>query len=872
MQQESMLSAAVRGIFLGAAIVSTGPAVAQESGEPIEEIVTTGTRIVRADMFDTAGHVVNIEEEQIDALSVLNVADVLRSSPLNIYGSFSERSGNTALSNATIDLRGLGSERTLVLIDGMRLPGSPNLGADSVNINMLPMTAIQRIDILADGASAVYGSDAVAGVLNLVMHKNFDGAEISMRYGDRSEDDGSDVSAGFLAGGGSGRGNVTLALEYSRRDPIFDRDRSYTAPWVRDTDGDGEIHLYADTDGISYLGRTWEIYDPNTNYYELAAAADCPTTDGFVGVMGAGSFGLPDQTMCGYAYAEISANRAELEKVNSYVHASYDLTADVELYARGLFSENEAFGRFAPPAALWPNPPASHPHNPFDMSQMIVEGLITDEAELWGYYRWTNVGPRDDHVKDTQWDGVVGVKGKLTDNVSFDVYAQSGEYTSRTKGKYYLSYTGLEEVLNNDIDPFSDEGVALMRAMPWQDNFTKQNRLYAHVQFGAGDWIGAAEAIGLIGAEYTDIDYANQFDPESEAGLIGGSAGNSSAGRRHYKSVFFEYLLPVTYNSELNIAGRYDDYSDFGSEFSPSISYSISVNDYLALRARWGQGFKAPALNSLYGAEAFFAEGGYDPITGANRGFPTYYSPNPDLDAELSTSYSIGMNWEYVEGHSIDLAYYAVEIEDVITWPSAQSIMWAEAAGVELGPDGTRVERVGGNVREVHSFASNADKLEVSGIDVQLHSVFEASWGHLAIDAFVSHQLEYKQNAFFKGGFQDTAGFAYQPQSRAQASVRWDLGNHGIDWVVDYIGPYAEGNDIDLETGRLTTSKKDLDSWTVMNLAYRFDAQQYGALKIGANNLMNKDPVLDKDGKYDNSYLYDAIGRVIYVEYGKAFR
>ena len=867
-----MLSAAVGGILLGALIVSADTAVAQDSDKPIEEIVTTGTRIVRTDMFDTAGHVVNIQEEQIDALAALNIADVLRSSPLNAYGSFSERSGNTALSNAKIDLRGLGSERTLVMIDGMRLPGSPNFGADSVNINMLPMTAIQRIDILADGASAVYGSDAVTGVVNLVTHKNFDGVEISMRYGDRSEDDGGDSSVGILTGGGNDRANVTFAWEYSKRDPIFDRDRPYTAPWIRDTDGDGKIHVYTDTDGISYMGRSWEVYDPNTNYYELAAAADCPTTDGFVGVMGAGSFGLPDQTMCAYAYAEISTNRAELEKVNSYIHASYDLTTDAELYARGLFSSNDAFGRYAPPAASWPNPPASHPHNPFNMEQMIADGLITDEAELWGYYRWTNIGPRNSYFDDQQWDGVVGVKSTLTDSVSFDIYAQSGEYTSKSKGKYFLSYTGLDEVLDNNLDPFSDEGIDLLRAVPWQDNFTKQNRLYAHVQFDAGDWFSAGEAIGLIGAEYTDIDYSNQFDPESEAGLIGGSAGNSSAGRRHYKSVFFEYLLPVTHNSELNIAGRYDDYSDFGSEFSPSISYSISVTDYLALRARWGQGFKAPALNSLYGTEAFFAEGGYDPITGANRDFPTYYSPNPDLDAELSTSYSLGMNWEYAEGHAIDLAYYAVEIEDVITWHSAQSIVWAEAAGVEFDPDGTRVERVGGNVREVHSFASNADKLEVNGIDLQLHSVFDAGWGVLAIDAFVSHQLEYKMNAFFKGGFQDTAGFHWQPQTRAQASMRWELGNHGIDWVVDYIGPHSEEDYIDVETGKVTTSNKNLDSWTVMNLAYRFDAQQYGTLKIGANNVTNEDPVLNKDGKYDNSYLYDAIGRVIYVEYRKAFR
>ncbi len=861
---------AVGAAVAGTALAPDSLIVAQEPDD-VEEIVITGTRIVRHDRFDVAAQVVNIDETQIDSLAGLNIADVLRSSPLNAYGSWNERSGSTVQSNATFDLRGLGDQYTLVLVDGMRLPGSPNLGADAVNINMLPMVAVQRIDILADGASAVYGSDAVAGVVNMVMHKDFDGVELSMRYGDRAEDDGGDRSIGILAGTGNDRGSVTFALEHSKRDVIFDRDRWYTAPRVEDTDGDGEIHVYTDTDGISYYGRTWEIWDPTTGYYELAAAADCPTTGGFRGVMGAGAFGLPTNTVCSYAYAEISANRAGLEKLNAYAYATYDVSDNAELYVRGLFSENDSFGRYAPPAAPWRNPPASHPHNPFDTDQMIVDGLITDEAELWGYYRWTNIGPRDNNVDDKQWDAVVGLKGDISDNLSFDVYAQFGEYTSKSTGTYFLSYPGLDYVLENDIDPFSDAGVEAMRATTTQDNFNRQNRLYAHMQFDAGNLLGAGTGTVLIGAEYADIDYQNKFDDMSEQGLIGGSAGNSSAGQRNFTSMFAEYLLPVTQNSWVNLAGRYDDYSDFGSAFSPGISYNIEVTDSLALRARWGRGFKAPALDYLYGPDGFSADSGYDPITGTDHGFAWWYNVNPDLDAEESTSYSVGANWEYIEGHSVDLAYYAVEIEDVIDWPSGQSLLFAEAAGVQFDPDGTRVERRGGIVTDVYSHPTNADKLEASGIDFQAHSVFDTDWGLFSLNAFASHQLEYKENAYFKGGFQDTSGFEYNPQTRAQASILWNKGAHGIDYVIDFIGPYAEENIIDMETGALGASENDLDSWTVMHLAYRFDAGRFGRLKIGANNVTNEDPVLNKDGKFDNNFLYDSIGRVVYVEYRKTF-
>jgi len=879
MRKPSALSAAISGILFGAAMTPAGVAVAQDDGsEVLEEIITTGSRIVRTDKFDTAGHVINVDEQAIDALAELNIADVLRSSPLNAYGSFSERSGSSAQSNATFDLRGLGSQRTLVMLDGQRLPGSPALGADSVNINMLPMVAIQRMDILADGASAVYGSDAVAGVVNLVTHKDFDGVEISMRYGDRDLDDGGDSSIGILAGASNDRGSIVFAAEFSKRDPIFDADRSYTAAFVDDAgygDNDGIDETYVDTDGISYYGRSWRLTDDD-GYYEFRAANNCPTTDGFMGVMGAEALGDEDGTLCTYAYANISANRAELEKVNTFMYGSFDISDNVELYAKGLFSKVDSFGRYAPPAAPWNNPPEDHEHNPYDIEQMIADEVIDpDSYSLRGYYRWTNIGPRNNYVADDQYDFTLGFKGDITDNVSFDFYAQSGKYNSKDIGKWYLSYPGFDYVVAEGIDPFSPLGIGAMRALAFQDNFTEQDKYYAHVQFGTGDLFGAGESIALIGAEAVEIGYSNQYDAASEAGLVGGSAGNSSDGSRDFTSVFFEWMLPVTEGSELSVAGRYDNYSDFGNAFSPSVSYNINVTDTLALRARWGQGFKAPALNDLYGPETFSAEDAYDPVTDTDRQFDTYISTNPNLDAEESESYSLGMNWEFVEGHSIDLAYYHVEVTDIITTPSTQSLIYADVAGVQFDPTGSRVERlgVGGNIDAVYTFAENGGDLEVTGIDFQLASSFDTGAGIFDARLFWSHQLEYMQNAYFRGGVQDTAGFNMQPQDRAQGSLIWSMNDMALDLIVNYIGPHSEEDNVNADTGVLTTSSTDLDSWTTANVAFRYDFGDFGRIKIGANNVTGEDPVLDKDDLYDRDHydLYDPFGRVYYMEYRKTF-
>lgn len=881
MPKRSVLSAAISGILVGAAVAPAGVAVAQDDSEVLEEIITTGSRIVRTDKFDTAGHVVSVTEQDIDALAELNISDVLRSSPLNAYGSFNERSGSSAQSNATFDLRGLGSQRTLVMFDGQRLPGSPALGADAVNINMLPMTAIQRMDILADGASAVYGSDAVAGVVNLVPHKSFDGFELRLRYGDRDLDDGNDKGISLLAGASNDRGSVVIAAEYSQRDPVFDGDREYTKAFIDDAgygDGDGIDEAYVDTDGISYYGRTWEIYDPisagGTGYYELAAAADCPTTGGFVGVLGAQALGDADGTLCGYAYANISANRAELEKVSTYIYGEYELSDSVNIYAKGLFSKVDSFGRYAPPAAPWNNPPEDHPHNPFDIQAMLDAGTISANYQLGGYYRWTNIGPRNNYVADTQWDFTLGFNGDITDNVSFEFYGQSGQYDSKDVGKYYLSYPGFDYVVANGIDPFSPLGIGAMQALTMQDNQTNQDKVYGHIQFGTGDLMNAGESILLVGAEYAELGYINQYDPASEQGLVGGSAGNSSSGDRDFTSLFAEWLLPLTDSAELNVAVRHDDYSDFGTATSPTVSFAWNATDSLSLRARWGQGFKAPALSALYGPATFSAEDAQDPVTGTTRQFDTYYYTNPDLDAEESESISLGANWEYVEGHSVDLAVYQVEVTDVITQPTAQSLIFADVAGVNFDPNGTRVQRLGnGNITAIYSYYTNGGDLEVTGLDLQLASTWDTSAGIFDARLFWAHQLEYKQNAYYQGGFQDTAGFNLQPSDRAQAALTWSMGNFAVDLVANYIGPHSEEDMVNEDTGALETSSQDLDSWLVGNLAFRYDFGDAGRLKVGANNFTGEDPVMDKDDLYarDHYDLYDPLGRVYFFEYVVGF-
>ena len=180
----------------GALALNAGVVTAQENDDeaaPVEEIIVTGSLISRSTLNTVAQETIIISAEDMKIQGDISVADALRTSNLNALGSFRESSGNSAQSNATINLRGVGAGRTLVLINGRRITGSPSLGGGgAVNLNMIPFSAVDRIEIVADGASAIYGSDAVAGVVNIIMKRDYDGFRLSGRFGDRERDDGND--------------------------------------------------------------------------------------------------------------------------------------------------------------------------------------------------------------------------------------------------------------------------------------------------------------------------------------------------------------------------------------------------------------------------------------------------------------------------------------------------------------------------------------------------------------------------------------------------------------------------------------------------------------------------------------------------------
>ena len=246
-------------LVIGFGLFNTNLIAQEESAEEdVEEVVVTGSRIATSE-FTGAQPVIVIDQEDIARSAELGIAEVLREMPINVAGSFFERSGSSARSQSTLSLRGLGSGRTLVLIDGRRIPATPKLGGESSNINTIPTAAVERVEILADGASAVYGSDAIGGVVNVITKKGFEGMTISGRVGDPDLPGGEEEAFSIVGGITTDKSNLTWTYEHSQRDIVYLTDREYNAGRAPTTDDFILVSVFHHMHGTTFLMKMIQL-------------------------------------------------------------------------------------------------------------------------------------------------------------------------------------------------------------------------------------------------------------------------------------------------------------------------------------------------------------------------------------------------------------------------------------------------------------------------------------------------------------------------------------------------------------------------------------------------------------------------------------
>ena len=866
------LASAIR-YALGASLVAglaatAAPVAAQDQDEDdvadLGRQQVTGSRITRTDL-EGPSPVTIITREDLELSGESNLADVLRQQNFNSFGSFNERSGSTGQSQATLSLRGLGSARTLILIDGRRVPTSPVLGATAVDLNTLPLAAVERVEILTDSASAVYGSDALGGVVNIILRKDFTGGEISAGL-ERPTRNGRDTETGsFIIGGSNDRGRFLFTAEVVRRDPIFDRDR----PWSRAFDpGTGDL---GDTRGISEFGNTIIPLAPlpGTGTQRLAAP-DCPTD------VYAGTFTTPRGTACGYAYANESMLTASLNRQSTYLTADYELSSDHTLYFQQYFTRNSSDGRYAPPVGITPVIAADNPINPVGVDILLG-------------HRFASLGNRDTNQTNYFFDTLLGVEG-LFGSINYDWNVRYNRYESNETGNTFaLASVFSEEVASggyNPFDPFSPDNAEAIRNMSHTVTRDIGGSYWDTSLVLSGDAfeLGSGFVQWAAGAEYRDESFDDLSDAQSVAGNVIGSAGGNAGGERDAFAFFTEWLIPLHQTLELTAAVRYDEYSIGGDATSPQLALKYTPFDNLLLRASWGEGFRAPDLNALFAAPAQSFEFTQDFVACDAAGIPdsscpvfqeeTFFLSNTDLQPEQSESFNLGVVWEPLTGLSLTADVYQTEIEDVITSPSTQALVNLERQGLSL-PIGSRIVRdANGIIDFIESTNSNIAVIEVRGFDAAIDFTTNTdNLGTFGANLAFSRIWQYDQQITPVDPVVNIISRNGQPANRASWSLTWAYGDFDVGYTGYWISDVAAGTTGSDPEGTIELTGK-IPSYVQHNAQVSWFAPWNGEIRVGVRNIADRGPSLNsftQDLSRGNQSLYPVEGRVPYFSYTQRF-
>lgn len=1002
-----MLSVAVGALLSGASAVRAEDA-ASETEKSVERVLVVGSRIAGVDVGD-ALPVTVIDQSEIAAIGALSGEDLFRSIPQFGDVSFNQTSGQVSSNFArgdvgSVDLRNLGVGNTLVLVNGRRGVNYPSSQASDTlapvltfNSNTVPVNGIKRVEVLRDGAGAIYGSDAVAGVVNMVYQDDFDGAKVELQYGDAPGTNLSEVTLNGLFGTDldNGRGNLTLFVNYNDRSALRASDQDFSAsgdlrPFFVGTQYEGSTQLLNDStttpwgtfqtvggvrvnrDGspLTTAGGVFHV-QPGTNAGCLADVGNGLCLDD-----GAPAYTGADQNLRWDArqHYPISVT-PDLKRLNLFSMGKYELDNGLELFGEAGFysakTESVQDSVFSI-GSIRMTVPASNYWNPFGPVTLAdgtpnpnrLAGIDAPEEGLpivLQSLRFTDLGPTTVRVKAEQIRALAGLRGDFSgwDWESAVLYSEA-TVDDRQQG---VSATALQANLAlSTVDAFNpfnggngSNTQAALDAISIEANRKAKTTLFQWdasisrpdlVQIWAGD-IGLAAGVEFRRETQLDDRDANVdgsvvwhdtvLDVTHGSNLFGVSPTPDNYGSRKVASAYAELAIPLV-SAEMNIplvqsfsvqlAGRFEDYSDFGSVAKPKAAFSWEVIDSLRFRGAYSEGFRAPNLEQVNATlvtrgntrtdwllcEADLRAGR---ITSFNQCSASVVataqrSGNPDLQPEESTNWTVGTviqpqflpeglgsitisadYWSikqtgivgvFGEGNSLIVDYLnrvqGTTNSNVIRLePTADDI--ARFAGTGLEP--------AGQVQYVNDIYQNLQPQKVEGVDLSfIWKLRNTRAGDFDYSLNASRLLKYNRgvsaaiNDLYTAReaglinidttLPESADLMEQngnPKWRLSSSLTWSYNQYRIGTNATYVGGV---DDTSLSSNGQVYR---VASHTTVNLygeySFREGALGNSSVRIGVRNLFDKQPPLaDETFGYMGS-LYSANPRYFYVRFQTEF-
>lgn len=877
------------GVFL------TGQVSGQETDAALEEIVVTGSHIPGQE-FTTASPVQNVDMAEINSIGALEFKDVLKTVTANTGSQLADETSN-GKGISQFSLRGLGLSSTLTLINGRRggvTALTDAAGSEFVDINQFPMSMIERVEVLKDGSSATYGSEAVAGVVNFITRKGFEGFELSANVSDAVNES---YAISMAAGLAFDRGSFNAYATYYSQSEIHRTDLDWYDERILGN-GDRSLSRLLSTTGApgSYL-RAFINADglPETvPGAQRVTDQDCLEAGGIFRQNPDGSF---DTSRCRYDFSEQLVAAQEEDRLLFFTEFDLELSDNVTLYSEASFARKLARSPQGP--NFYNNGtivdtnrvyiPGDHPFNfyiadpneptavqyigPDDWDPAVHTGVdLACECRPLGAEFGGKNSIRERRQELNYERFVAGLNITLPNSWLLDTSYQFASNTANIRfGEEYRATVFNNLVIDGEFNPFGTrlanpdlispkDGVSTaVNEQDIIDRFNQFRQELSVTEQSVFDLVATGELFQLdsgpvaiaIGGQYRDQSLLIMPDT-----LRSASEGNSPGvefpvdDSADVWAVFAEAILPPLLNRTLDIqiAVRHEDFGDrAGTTTDPKIAVMFSPTDPIGFRASWGTSFQAPTLFQVaetgFGAivddTAVQGPGGAVCGPGGPTNLVNVFNSGSDLEPQSSENFNLGVVLQPVDALSVSLDYWVYDYTDLIApSESAQAILINDCADDGIPNDPRVVRGATGQISRINTTSVNIGSVEASGFDLDLSYVL----GPFGFDLIATYVNEFvvddEQTSFDAVGSRNFLNnFGAQPQLRMNGSLSWQSGAHSANATIRYIDSYDNDQ----------SNNAPIDSFTTLDLQYAIDMEGVigdgdTTLRIGANNVLDEDP------------------------------
>lgn len=872
----------------------------------VEEVTVTGSRIARLDA-ESVGPLTTLTAEDIAFAAPLSVGELLQELPGAGVSLNSNGTQGTSFGVSSINLRYLGSaegsgNRVLVLVDGHRWVNAAGgrTFRDFVDLNTIPLGIVDGIEVLKDGASAIYGADAIAGVVNIRTRRNFEGIETRLNYGETSRGDNESLSADLAVGHRFGRASVLFSASYVNTDPIYTMDRSLTA-----------VASVAPTSPPTSPRGLFVLPGVSTSAAPLTRIPDAAGTS-------PGDFRtatLPADYYNTQAQGLFATGPSE--RFGLFGRLAFDFTDNVSGFVEALYNERESDQLYSPVlldlrGSYSISIPADHPYNPW--------GVAFSGNSLRIQRMPVEVGNRDNVQKvETQriaagLDGSFDAGGKTW---RWDFFASHSEndadfiaYNQVDLDRVALALGPNDRCAQYNCVPLNIFGVMTpemadyIRFTNYNKNGTEQTDIAFNISgslfsLPAGP-VGIAA--GLEWREETAYDKPDEYvnsDPLfiTNETRTTASTREATSGKYDLWEAYVEFAVPLLadlpgfHSLDLSAAVRHSDYSTFGDATTAKLGLAWRPVEDLLIRGTFSEGFRAPSILELFQGSRQTTFQAVDPCNGGGAGLPgcagvpTTYNQNqfgsgtlkgtiggnPDLEAETADTYSVGIAYtpSWAPGMSFTADWYRIEIDDAIASQSAQQIvtLCAQYGGSYC----SLVDRdlTTGEVRDLRQAVLNFSRTEVEGLDVTWRYEFDTSIGRFNAVLDGSRLFHFTNFVPQPDGTvmrTELAGTGSSPRStyphwKGNAGLRWERDTWSAGYKARYIG-----SSTDVPNNPLNGGRTDDVLYHDLQFGYKFDRFN-ASVTVGIDNVLDEMPPISRANNPINFdiYTYDVRGRYYFV-------